>query len=548
MRTPPFCRTRSRNRNPRPPDEGATAALRPVHRSRLRSAIATKSSSRRCQLRVSCGEDRLSALTDDLLLLVLRRLDTRTALATAALSKRWAGLPRGLDVLDFRVSDILPARYHQCISVHGKATGYTYGFNVNLKVLCANIQRYERRAMRTMAASINNFLDADDAHDHAGERLRNVRVLRLEFFATQCSSRINRLIAKAVDAWRVEDLEVSAKGTFRPQDAHCFPHHGLCKDPQKSRLRNLKLAGCYVPPLQDFHALTSLVLQDLPESTPTAAYVTVFTLCPQLQALHLKSCNLKQGVVAVHAPRSEIKQLILEHCWFGQIKLYSLPMLESLAILETDVTYKLSSFPYLRHLNVTTRCGVTKSRICCFWNYYDLNLYLGGSSGITDLVVRFTGYDRWFKSSSPKLLFPKLRRLLIADVPSSWDVSWPRLLIEAAPCLEILHIHIAHWEEESCNDISWQPPDFCHSQLKELVIVGFEGTERHIFFVNFVIKISTSLQLVSLHKNGHVLDRGHWNWDMVTQQYQWGNEKVRILRQIADNGPCSVTPIQLVLE
>ena len=80
-------------------------------------------------------------------------------------------------------------------------------------------------------------------------------------------------------------------------------------------------------------------------------------------------------------------------------------------------------------------------------------------------------------------------------------------------------------------------------------MVGFEGTERQIFFINFVMKISTELQLVSLFKNGHVQGRGHWDWDMVKQQYQWGNEdRVKILNQIADDVPCSATPIQVVLE
>uniref|UniRef100_A0A0A9AQJ2 F-box domain-containing protein n=1 Tax=Arundo donax TaxID=35708 RepID=A0A0A9AQJ2_ARUDO len=318
--------TRCRNRMPRPPDE----------RSPLSSAIGRKGSSQRRRLRASCCDDRLSALTDDLLLLILRRLGTREALATAALSKRWARLPRGLDALDFRVSDILPARYFRCVRVHGEATGYTYGFNVNLKVLCASIERFERRAMRAMAASVNNFLDVDDDYDR-GDGRRSVHTLKLEFFATQFSACINRLITKAVDAWGVEDLEVLAKSIFRRQDAHSFPHHGLCNNPHESRLRSLKLAACYIPPLQGFHALTTLVLQDLPGSTPTTAYEAVFTLCPQLQALHLKSCNLSQGIVSVDAPRSEIKQLIMEHCWFGQIKLYTLPVLESMAIVDTNM-------------------------------------------------------------------------------------------------------------------------------------------------------------------------------------------------------------------
>jgi hypothetical protein len=497
-------------------------------------------------LRAPCRHDRLSALPDDLLLLILRRLDTRTALATATLSKRWAYLPRCFDTLDFRVSDILPARYYRCIRIRHEVATCVHGIiDFDPKLARDNIERYERRAMRAMVSSINSFIDADDVQDRCGLRLRSVRTLQLEFFVTHCSSGINRLIAKAADSWGVEDLEVSAKGR---QGAHRFPRHGLCNNPHKSRLRSLKLAACYIPPLKGFHALSSLVLQDLPTSTPSATYENIFTLCPQLQALHLKSCMVNQGGVAIHAPKSEIKQLVIEWCWFGRIKLYTLPMLESLAVVESNVSYKLSSFPHLTHLNVTLRFGIKKTRSSHVKTDHDLTQYLGGTPGITNLIIRFTGYDRWFKHWSPTLLLPKLRRLLIADVPSSWDVSWPRLLIEAAPCLESLHIHISPWEEQPCDDILWQPSEFCHNQLKELVIAGFHGTERQIYFVNFVIKVSMSLQLVSLHKNGYVQDRGCWDWDMVTQQYQWVNEKVKILNQIADSSPCAAIPIQVVLE
>ncbi|CAN6336677.1 unnamed protein product [Urochloa humidicola] len=545
---PLFSRTRRHNRKPRPPDKRGVAAFRPTHRPQVSSGNFKKLSSPLRGLSASCRHDRLSALTDDLLLLILQRVDTRTALGTATLSKRWACLPRCLGALDFRVSDILPARYYECIRIRGEAAHFP--FIVNFNVNRATIERYERRTMRAIVSSINNFLDADDDQDIMGALCpRSVRTLRLEFFVTHCSSSINRLITKATDSWGVENLEVSAKSTFRRHDAHRFPQHGLCNNPHQSRLKSLRLAACYIPPLKGFHALSSLALEDLPRSTPTAAYEAIFTLCPQLQALHLKSCMLNQDVVVIHAPKSEIKQLIMEDCWFGLIELHTLPMLESLAVVQTDVSYKLSSFPYLTHLNITFRRGILKTRFFYVKSDHDLDEYLGGTPGITNLVIRFTGYDRWFKPWSSTLLFPKLRRLLVADLPSSWDVSWPRLLIKAAPCLETLHIHIAPWEEEPRDDIPWQSPEFCHNQLKELVIIGFQGTERQIYFVNFVIKVSMSLQLVSLYKNGYVQDKGHWDWDIVTRQCQWLNEeKVKILNQIADGAPCAATPTQLVLK
>jgi hypothetical protein len=61
--------------------------------------------------------------------------------------------------------------------------------------------------------------------------------------------------------------------------------------------------------------------------------------------------------------------------------------------------------------------------------------------------------------------------------------------------------------------------------------------------------VSTSLQLVSLYKKGHVQDMGRWDWAMVTQQYDWDeDEKVKLLNRIADNFPCAATPIQIILQ
>jgi hypothetical protein len=54
-------------------------------------------------------EDRLSELTDDILLSILAKVDLATAARTSLLSKRWIDLPWLLSELNLHVTDFLPA-------------------------------------------------------------------------------------------------------------------------------------------------------------------------------------------------------------------------------------------------------------------------------------------------------------------------------------------------------------------------------------------------------------------------------------------------------
>jgi hypothetical protein len=170
---------------------------------------------------------------------------------------------------------------------------------------------------------------------------------------------MNRLIAKSIDNWGVSDLEAVAKPIHHEQSVHTFPSHGLCQDPRASCLLSLKLRCCVLPPLHEFNALTTLVLQDLPRSTPAAAYEGVFTSCQQLQVLHLKSCACSgnSDLVVVDGPSSGIKELIVDKCAFSQMCLRALPNLESLASLDTTVLFESESFPCLRRWNLTHSVG-----------------------------------------------------------------------------------------------------------------------------------------------------------------------------------------------
>ncbi|KAM0926941.1 hypothetical protein ACQ4PT_003093 [Festuca glaucescens] len=516
----------------------------------------------RRRLKPARGHDLTSTLPDDLLLHVLRRLDTRTAVGTAVLSRRWARLRRELPDLDFRVSNMLPPRYHRWVLLHRdiekrKGSHCLYRRDAMQLEFVTNIRRYERRAMRALTSSVDRFMDGDGSGVR-GPRPQSVSRLRLEFFLTGNTGSMNKLIARSIDDWGVSDLEAVAKPIHYERSLHTFPSHGLCQDPRASCLRSLKLGCCVLPPLHEFSALTMLVLQDLPRSTTAAAYEGIFTSCRQLQVLHLKSCACSgnSDLVVVDAPGSGIKELVVDKCAFSQMWLRALPNLESLASLDTTVLFESESFPCLRRWNISQSIGAmirSAEGLPLFYTgtSHELGWFLGCTPDITNLVVRFTGPLRWIMPSGSSSLLPpmlpKLRKLLVADEPSSWDVSWPRLLLETAPSLEILHIHIAPCKEKPGDKIPWRRTRLRHHCLKEFVVAGFEGTERQICLVRFVIGVSR-LRHVGLFKKGQPRNKGHWDWEMVTEHHSWTDEeKDATLEQIMDGVSFSKHPVKLIL-
>jgi hypothetical protein len=196
--------------------------------------------------------------------------------------------------------------------------------------------RYERHAMRAMVRSVKGLL-ASGAH-------RRVERLSLEVFAYDTSACINRLVVDAVDSWGVRDLEVVATRTgpfvFPKPLPYSFPCGVISINPGESRLRSLKLANCLPPPLHGFTALTTLVLRDLPVTTPAATYEGVVTACPQLHVLHLVSCKFTSRThrVLLDVPMSEIRELLVDGRHMV-VEIRSLPKLENLTSLHLESLY-----------------------------------------------------------------------------------------------------------------------------------------------------------------------------------------------------------------
>lgn len=290
---------------------------------------------------------------------------------------------------------------------------------------------------------------------------RRATRLSLEVFDFDASPCINQLVVTAVDSWGVTDLEVSAVPTgpiMHPPPVYSFPLRRISRDPGASRLRRLKLRNCLPPPLQGFGSLATLVLQGLPCSTRPAVY-RVVAACPQLQSLHLSSCRSRKFgcPLTLDAPMSRIRELVVDGGYMA-VEIRSLPMLESLAS-NGDAVFLThpDAAPYLQRVSLEHAIGSLQGdelfpaieRRRLRFLIPSIREFLQNANGITDLVLRFTGPYMWilFLPTSPFAPMPKLRRLLVADVPPSWDASWPRLLVEATPLLETLHVH-HHSEEE----------------------------------------------------------------------------------------------------
>ncbi|XBJ20186.1 hypothetical protein VPH35_011047 [Triticum aestivum] len=477
-------------------------------------------------------DDRLSALPEELIRLILSRLDTRSALSTAVLARRWARLPRDLPAYDLRVGDILPPQYNQTVALRRRNLPRD---TAQARVLDSLMASCEVSAMRAFEDGITGFLE--------GDARRCVNTLRLEFFHTHDGGRIvDRLIADAVGVWGVQDLEVVVRPSSQehePWPAYSFPHDRL-KDGHWSRLHSLTIGNCMLPPrLHCYDTLTKLVLRDMPASTPVGVYERALSECNQLQVLHLTSCSCVEDRLVVC---SQIRELVVEACSFMVIELQDLPMLAHLAFLTNTVELVFGSVPCLTHTNLTFFVEEDILVLPPLPHHHDqLNHFLGMSPTMGNLVIRFTGPKMWIGANKLHEPLVHLKRLLVADLPSNWDVSWTRTLLMAAPSLEALHINVAHSELPETYGIIWsiRSQKQCHPHMKELVMIGFTLTRLQMEFLKYIVTACTSLQRLVLLKDGHVRYNGLWDWDMVRglEECNWRDHDKRRLRRLIKSGP-----------
>ncbi|CAM0907764.1 unnamed protein product [Alopecurus aequalis] len=429
-----------------------------------------------CRLPPQDEEDRLSALPDDVLLYILVKIDLKTAVKTSALSTRWTRLPWLLPKLNIDVKDFLP----DFLPVP------------HLKPIEANLLH---NAVITLTQATRSLLAKP-------RRESIITSLRLELdFVDTFSSDIGPLLCDAVGNGLLKDLDLAILDETRSVS----PDSDMLK-------RGQVVEGFFRAYPTVLHCFTRLSLCDLRLVQSDMQYI-LFDHCRQLKHLTISRCDAHDcSLWKVDAPNSKLRVLEINICdGFDKIELISLPKLEKLDwdLWKSKHPLSFGFVPSLGELGLSN----------CFHNYLDvlkLSEFLHGTTGIHTLTLDFQRENIWIQPEIKQLtsVFSKLRKLSVLRMFVEFDLLWTTTFLEAAPCIEILHVGVC---EHSCDEADrvhfpkrssprWEL-GYTGSKnllLKELQIIGFKPLEQQLSFIKVILERAPNLQTVVLKEDRKV--------------------------------------------
>ncbi|XP_044335173.1 uncharacterized protein [Triticum aestivum] len=430
-------------------------------------------------------EDRLGALTDDILLSILGSVDLATAARTSALSTRWRSLPWLLPELNLHVRDFLPV----------PCPDYPLAAALRIFFYSKIPAQHINQAMASLTRAARSFLRTKHS--------RTVTKMSLEIYLVgNYSHDIGPLVRDAIDNGTVRELDLTIADD---KDFRCKRADML----QKARV----VDGFFSTYPNVLPCLTRLHLYNLRFAEGDMLHHTLFDCCKQLQHLSLDHCDAGDGSVwQIDAPSSGLRVLELRYSYLKRLEVLCLPKLELLrweVWLHNETPLHFGSVPCLKELFLL--CGADIDH-----PGFSLSQLLDGATDIHTLTLNFQGEKLWIQPESRQLraAFSKLKKLSIQGIYVEFDLLWTINLLEAAPTVEIFGVEafehpcsVPFWVRVGVQRVqpSWKTPGFtsCSKwQLRELHVASFSPlVGHHMLFVREVMGRAPKLETVLLKEN-----------------------------------------------
>ncbi|KAK1685474.1 hypothetical protein QYE76_046322 [Lolium multiflorum] len=425
-------------------------------------------------------EDRLGMLSDDVLLLILGRVDLLTAARTCTLSTRWRNLPWLLPEINLHVRDFLPAPRADY------PTDPTHWIDFYSQIPAQHIDQ----SMASLARAARSFLRI--------KRSNTVARMSVEMYlGGNYSHDIGLLVHGAIDNGMVKELNLTIADDKAPN---------ACKDAdmlQKAQDVNSFL-GTYPNMLP---CLTRLQLYNLHFVEGDIHHI-LFDCCKQLQHLSLDHCDAGNcSVWQINAPNSSLRVLEIYYSCLKRLDLLCLPKLEQLRLdmwVHYEPPLRFGSVPSLKELFLLSDAKLEQPE-------FSLSQLLNGATSIHTLNLNFQGEKLWIQPEREQLryAFKKLRKLSIHGISVEFDLLFTMNLLEAAPTVEIFDIEMfehscvkPYWLSVGAQRVqpSWKMPCFtsCSKwQLRELQVANFSTLVGHYMsFVRAVMDHAPNLETV----------------------------------------------------
>ncbi|KAF7076365.1 hypothetical protein CFC21_081027 [Triticum aestivum] len=399
-------------------------------------------------------EDRISTLSDYLLLGILERVDLPSAVRAGAVSTRWQHLPHQLSHLHLDVGHFPGATPLETMDAF---TG----------------------AMRRLLSTCSPAADCNSS--------RAIKTLILSFYMSSthlCS--IGRTVEDVVTHSATERLEfnISLPSANKTRFGKQFMSFSR---------------SCRVT----FRCLTRLTLKNL--AFGHSDVTNLINACDRLDHLTLSCCRLvKHSALKIDTPCSGIKELKFICFMCTWIELISVPKLRQVRCVCWPFENPPVRFGYVLELR-----DVSLINEAMAWQApFKLSECLSRSAkNLSRLILHFGHQMIWIQPEHPKNLaaiFRNLATVFLLGMFRECDLSWTLFTLEAAPALRSITLfrHSCVKTPESSaekTNVVWElSKDLKHLNLKVLLIFGCEDEDRVTNYIRLVMERAKGLKRIDL--------------------------------------------------